>query len=799
MICIIVVIIVNVTNRLLICQKNIILSLLKNPKMTKKNSSSIVENTSVVSTSSLPNNPLTNTDPCIPSTSSQESNFTVPDLDIISNFSTIVGPIVISEPRVELELLEPVSSHFEEPFMSSECVVDSPSHNISLEKDVNRDENHLCIYCDQKTKKQKLKRLPLHTCDKNDFLKKLSEEEEDLQELIEKVQDVTDSKIYYHNKCQLEYSYEISSKKNTTKTAWHDLRQHHKSVFDEVCNFIQENVVEKGHIYFLTYLHRHYMELFKEEVENPAEIVGNFAPHNLESKINSVFKKKTKFLMYQNKKILAPKHVTVIDEESLQNLKDQDILDKAALILRKSVLQAEKNKLPSNLSVRDLQNGEVSVPEDLSNFYFTLVAGIKSKRKRNDKCIRQVQSLSQDAVYAIFNGKYKTSKHIKLGMALKSLTSSRKIIDIIHRYGHCISYPGVEELETEATRFTIQKSTVCSESIKKNSNLCTGVAFDNYDMFVETKTGKDTLHDTVGIIYQNMDSNTSTALETSNLSSVTCEEPGTSRKRRHRTLEVTEVEERSYMKKPKMTDDLQISIHEAEETLPVNLQLYKNIDLIWMLSHVYQLPNLPMWVGYNCLITTNDNKPKQVVSYLTPINLSPTNTSVVLQTMEKSLEICDELGQSCIQVTYDLAIAKVALQIQATEGPKFDTLFIHLGPFHIMMSYFKAIGKFIADCGLSNIMVQSNLLASGSVAGFQEGKQFNRCKRLHPLMSLGLEILHFKSFLEINNVEVTDTIIEEMTRLQNTPMSSFQIDNEELKELLNNYLIYKQQTLNGEH
>jgi len=31
----------------------------------------------------------------------------------------------------------------------------------------------------------------------------------------------------------------------------------------------------------------------------------------------------------------------------------------------------------------------------------------------------------------------------------------------------------------------------------------TGVAFDNFDRFVETSSGKDTLHDTVGIIYQN--------------------------------------------------------------------------------------------------------------------------------------------------------------------------------------------------------------------------------------------------------------------------------------------------------
>lgn len=48
------------------------------------------------------------------------------------------------------------------------------------------------------------------------------------------------------------------------------------------------------------------------------------------------------------------------------------------------------------------------------------------------------------------------------------------------------------------------------------------------------------------------------------------------------------------MKKSKMTDGVQISIHEAEETLPVNLQLYKHIDVIWMLCHAYHLPNIPI-------------------------------------------------------------------------------------------------------------------------------------------------------------------------------------------------------------
>lgn len=43
-----------------------------------------------------------------------------------------------------------------------------------------------------------------------------------------------------------------------------------------------------------------------------------------------------------------------------------------------------------------------------------------------------------------------------------------------------------------------------------------------------------------------------------------------------------------------------------------------------------------------------------------------------------------------MQVTYDLAIAKVALQLQSSDRPQFDKFFIHLGTFHVMMAYFRA-------------------------------------------------------------------------------------------------------------
>lgn len=86
-----------------------------------------------------------------------------------------------------------------------------------------------------------------------------------------------------------------------------------------------------------------------------------------------------------------------------------------------------------------------------------------------------------------------------------------------------------------------------------------------------------------------------------------------------------------------------------------------------MISHALELPDTPMWVGFNCRIHDIDTL-QQHISYLTPINASPTSNSVVLETMQQSKKIAEELNQSSIQVTYDLAIAKVALQIQATKN-----------------------------------------------------------------------------------------------------------------------------------
>lgn len=138
------------------------------------------------------------------------------------------------------------------------------------------------------------------------------------------------------------------------------------------------------------------------------------------------------------------------------------------------------------------------------------------------------------------------------------------------------------------------------------------------------------------------------------------------------------------------------------------------------------------------------------------------------------------------------------MQVQSTEKPVYDNLFIHLRPFHIMLALFRAIGKFIDDCGIMNIAVESEIIANGSVDGFLKGKHFNRCKRLHPLMALGLEILCFQSFLEEENIVTDEDVHNNLsTFLNGNETFGNIIGNEAISTLMTRYQFYKEECRKG--
>ena len=175
-----------------------------------------------------------------------------------------------------------------------------------------------------------------------------------------------------------------------------------------------------------------------------------------------------------------------------------------AFKLRQEIKNTTSIKLPEHLKAEEISKGDVEVPDLVQNFFKFLIGGPDSRKWDLESRKRRVKSISEDVVFSTTSG-IKTSKHLQLGLAIKSLTGSRDVVEILSRMGHCVSYSTVEELETELIFEAYKNSKETPFGMKTTPEFNTGIAWDKLDHFVETKNVKDTLHDPVRMAYQMRD------------------------------------------------------------------------------------------------------------------------------------------------------------------------------------------------------------------------------------------------------------------------------------------------------
>ena len=104
---------------------------------------------------------------------------------------------------------------------------------------------------------------------------------------------------------------------------------------------------------------------------------------------------------------------------------------------------------------------------------------------------------------------------------------------------------------------------------------------------------------------------------------------------------------------------------ERINVVPLSLSSAKFKDTLWILECSFFPKKTPMWVGWNSLQTLDKNNAQENVYYLPQINLSPTSTAVMRQTLKRAHQMAAECNMTSISVSYGLAIAKIALEIQA--------------------------------------------------------------------------------------------------------------------------------------
>lgn len=241
-------------------------------------------------------------------------------------------------------------------------------------------------------------------------------------------------------------------------SAWYKKRNYcYPAALKNLCLFIEDHVINEKKFFFFSFLQEVFSNFLIEEYKkNGLPTTGVFDTRHLRGKILSqeTFKEKR-----GGRSIIGPFNFTTCS--NLEALKEEDTLQRAANQLRNVILKMRKRTLPNEVETKDLVAGECDIPEILKTFFKTVLGGFNHQRSRAVNLDLRSETLCSDLIYATTRGRIKPAKQIELGIALKSLTNSKKVLNIINKLGHCISYSVIEELETEAAYTSFAKSSLC--------------------------------------------------------------------------------------------------------------------------------------------------------------------------------------------------------------------------------------------------------------------------------------------------------------------------------------------------
>ena len=348
---------------------------------------------------------------------------------------------------------------------------------------------------------------------------------------------------------------------------------------------------------------------------------------------------------------------------------------------------------PPDSSDLNLVNSLQSIPHQLFNFIAWIVGFSDEPELQHkvsiphDQCCK-VASICPDLIYAEAKGRKQTHKSLALGMTVRQLTGSRKLINILHGLGHTVSSDTVCTHDSALATLQISDSVV----IPRNANVgvFSTLVWDNNDFHEETVGGKGTTHVVNGIIIQKG----TPALR---------DKFTVSKKVRSMKAPATEIEPYFNAKKglPSLRQHISgddFKIHDDDF-----LQIPgRNLDLAFVICRIFSTDIgciVPGWTGFNTKLVREIPELTNI-GYLPVVDNPATDLATINTILKKSVSICKSIQIPEIVAVFDEAIyAKV--QMLSWKEVEFNKhVVVRLGEFHTIMSFCSGIGKIFKDAGL---------------------------------------------------------------------------------------------------
>ena len=161
--------------------------------------------------------------------------------------------------------------------------------------------------------------------------------------------------------------------------------------------------------------------------------------------------------------------------------------------------------------------------------------------------------------------------------------------------------------------------------------------------------------------------------------------------------------------------------------------------------------------------------------------------------MERALKIIDQLHLVSTVCVFDQAIYSKGCEIKWKEAEKFQNCLLMLGIFHLLMMYMGISNKRFSDAGLKEALIQSSIIAEGSINSALRGKCYNRGVRLYKTtyeFLLRLVLLEVMTHL---SPEIENHLPILFKRFEESPQETIQsaLHNDALCNVYHNFLDIK--------
>ena len=315
-------------------------------------------------------------------------------------------------------------------------------------------------------------------------------------------------------------------------------------------------------------------------------------------------------------------------------------------------------------------------------------------------------SVLQDIIYLESNGKKQTPKSLCLGLTMRHLTGSSQVLELLSKLGHCASYHSILRYDTTLAQLQLALGDVFIPAGVQKS-VPTTIVWDNVDFGEETTSGHGTTHHTNGILIQISQGDMQECSERPMLSKserrlnvpTTTLVPYPSTRRSGPSIMAVDAEQ--------VDQNLYAKFYQSAHLSDMAYLFVKFVDA--------GDQKLPGWTGFNTHLHDRDDIHLSRVAYLPTIEASPTELDTVNTILRRSLDMADNLCLKTITLVFDQAIYAKAQEIRWKEEVLRDRIVIRLGEFHTCMSFMSILGKCFCDAGLMDILIESGVVAAGSI------------------------------------------------------------------------------------